>query len=178
MLCRETMKTALLALASTLALFCLAHPASAQTVGGRSALRTPVLRDAIAYTQDASEASPASGALGPGELSLSYAPPPVIEPEAGVAFRHTGTTMMVVGLSANVMGAVGGVLGFAFGFECGGDFCGVGALSIASLTTGITISVIGLASFFVGLGLDIRGRILRGQSRAISLRPDGLVVAF
>lgn len=171
------MKTALLALASTLALLALAHPVSAQSVG-RSTLRRPVLRDAIAYAQDASEASPSSGALAPGELSLSYAPPPVTVPEAGAAFRHTGTTMMVVGLSTHVMGALGGFLGFLFGFECGGDFCGVGTVSIAALTSGMTISVIGLASFFVGLGLDIRGRILRGQSRAISLRPDGLVVSF
>jgi len=46
---------------------------------------------------------------------------------------------------------------------------GWAAVGIAAFTTGMVTAGLGLVAFFVGMGLDIRGRILDGTSRRVSL---------
>jgi hypothetical protein len=45
-------------------------------------------------------------------------------------------------------------------------------VGIAAFTTGMVTAGLGLVAFFVGMGLDIRGRILDGTSRRVSLGLD------
>ena len=142
------MKTALLSLVSLGLLALLAGPASAQRRAPRE--------DAISYALEA-----------PG--TLSYDDIPVQAP--GRALRHTGTGLMAVGVASQVAGVFGGIVGLLLPWGCN-DFCGVSGTGLAAFTTGMVTAGLGLIAFFVGMGLDIRGRILDGASSHPSLSLD------
>lgn len=155
------MKTALLActalLAATIAAVTLASPCSAQ--------RRQVTQDAIAYSLE-----------GPG-TTLSYDEGDVPHRAPGANLRHTGTALMAVGVASQVTGVVGGFVGLLLPWGCN-DFCGVSGVGIAAFTTGMVTAGLGLVAFFVGMGLDIRGRILDGASARLSLDAEGATLRF
>jgi hypothetical protein len=155
------MKTVLLActalLAATIAAATLTSPCSAQ--------RRQVTEDAIAYSLD-----------GPG-TTLSYDEADIPRRAPGANLRHTGTALMAVGVASQVTGAVGGFVGLLLPWGCN-DFCGVSGVGIAAFTTGMVTAGLGLVAFFVGMGLDIRGRILDGTSARISFDAEGATLRF
>jgi hypothetical protein len=152
------MKTVLLActtvLALTLAAVAVGTPCAAQRRG-----RT-LREDAISYSLD-----------GPG-TTLSYDQADLPTRSPGANLRHTGTALMAIGVTSQVSGALGGFFGLLLPWGCNSDFCGVGGVGIAAFTTGMVTAGLGLVAFFVGMGLDIRGRILDGTSRRVSLGLD------
>lgn len=125
---------------------------------------------------------PAAASLyGAGGSSLSLTSLEQLETTArspGVTLHRTGTALMALGTTTLVAGALGGFAGLIIPFGCNGDFCGLSSTSMALFTTGMVTGSLGLVSFFIGLGLDIRGRIDRGRPRPIAFTPDGFAVTF
>lgn len=138
----------------------VASPAGAQ--------RRPLREDAISYA-----------VYDPTGTTLSYDEADLPTRAPGANLRHTGTALMAVGVVSQVTGVVGGFVGLLLPWSCN-DFCGVSGVGIAAFSTGMVIGGLGLVGFFVGMGLDIRGRILDGSSSRVSLSldPTGATLHF
>jgi hypothetical protein len=105
---------------------------------------------------------------------------------AGAEQHRLGTALLVGGLNMNIAGAIGGffsALEMATTYE---DRCVSTACTYsqhpdwtALFATSLITSGVGLVLFFVGLGVDIHGRILRSAAGvSVALRPDGLALTF
>ena len=97
---------------------------------------------------------------------------------AGVTLHRVGTGLMALGVTSLVAGAFGGMVGLIIPWGCQSDFCGGSAINIGLFSAGMISSGLGLVTFFIGLGMDIRGRIDRGRARPLALTPNGFSVAF
>jgi hypothetical protein len=96
----------------------------------------------------------------------------------GVTLHRVGTGLMALGTTSLVAGAFGGMVGLIIPWGCNSDFCGGGPINIGLFSAGMVTAGLGLVTFFIGLGLDIRGRIDRGRARPLALTPDGFAISF
>ncbi len=135
----------------------------------------------VAHAQRAGRTPVDAAAYGSGGSSLSLTSLEQLETPArppGVTLHRTGTGLMALGTTTLVAGAVGGFVGLVIPFGCNSDFCGMSPTSLALFTTGMVTGSLGLVSFFIGLALDIRGRIDRGRPRPIAFSADGVAITF
>lgn len=144
-------------------------PAVAATAEVRFAPRTS---EAARYGTGSDASSLSLASVDDTPLTLTRPP--------GVTMHRVGTGLMALGTSTMLAGGFGGFVGLIVPFfgGCSGDVCGGGAVNVGLFVTGMVTGALGLVSFFVGLGLDIRGRIDRGRPRPIALTPSGLAVTF
>lgn len=115
------------------------------------------------------------------QVLLSYQPTDTVRTRApGRAMHRTGSALMAIGVNTQLAGALGGFFGLIVPWGGCNDFCGMSGLNIALFTTGMVTGGLGLVAFFIGLGLDIRGRIDRGMSARspLAVTPTGLAVTF
>jgi len=113
--------------------------------------------------------------------ALSFQPTDGVTATApGRAMHRTGSALMVIAVHTQLAGAIGGLFGLIVPWGGCNDVCGGGPLNIALFSTGMVTAGLGLITFFVGLGLDIRGRIDRGSSARmpIAMTPTGVALTF
>ena len=105
--------------------------------------------------------------------------------EAASSQHRAGVALMVTGVSANIGGGIGALVSL---FRSVSAVCIDGPCGPTSdpnwgqmLAGSLALSAVGLVTFFVGLGLDVGGRIGRTRAArdlALTLAPDGIALSF
>lgn len=102
----------------------------------------------------------------------------------GTQQHRQGTAVLAMGLTVNLVGA-GASFYTIVASSWGAGGCDHACPASQDRAPGIAASLgtagLGLVLFFVGLGLDIHGRILRGHAAdapSLSLGGDGLTISF
>jgi len=104
--------------------------------------------------------------------------------QEGTQQHRIGTALLAVGLTANLLGGAASFYTIVYpSWSAEGcvSSCPASPDRVPGIAAALTTAGVGLVLFFVGLGLDIHGRILRGQAApapTIALDGGGLTVLF